>query len=136
MQQDDQDIISEINVIPLVDVSLVLLIIFMVTANYLTFSYVKINLPKSTSGEALQPMKDLTVVITQEGPLYLENVLVTKKELKTKIKKMYDSDKNIGVVLNVDERTDFKNVVEILDILRDLGISNLNITTIDEKNKS
>ena len=80
---EQEEIIADINVIPLVDISLVLLIIFMVTANYLT-SYLNVKLPEAKHGQEAAGVNPAfaTVTVTQEGPIYLENKLVTMDELK------------------------------------------------------
>lgn len=122
------EILSEINVVPLVDISLVLLIIFMVTANYIMTPSFKVDLAQAAHAKVVQQTDIVTISISREGPVYLENELVTVKELKKKIQAKYKSNPDISVMLSVDKNVNFKNVVNILDCLSELGITKLNIT--------
>ena len=131
---DSDEIIADINVIPLVDISLVLLIIFMVTANYLT-TYLNVKLPEAKYAQETAPQNPFfaTVTVTQEGPVYLEKELVTMAELKERLKKRHDENPQLAIVLNVDKRANFGNAVVVLDNLQAIGITNTNISTVDEK---
>lgn len=132
-QKDGPDeILSEINVIPLVDISLVLLLIFMVTANYIMTSSFTVDIPEAKYGKAVQQADIVTINITREGMVYLETELVTRAELKNKIKTVYKNNPNTSVVLSVDKNVNFKNVVSILDLLSELDISRVNIAAAAE----
>ena len=126
------DIISEINIIPLVDVSLVLLIIFMVTASYITASSIKVDIPQATYAKATEETNTATVIISRDGPVYFENELVTNRQLREKMKTRYRDNPELSVVLSVDKAVNFKNVVAVLDVLSELGISKLNIAATNE----
>lgn len=127
-KDSSDEILSEINVVPLVDISLVLLIIFMVTANYIMTPSFKVDLAQAAHAKVVQQTDIVTISISREGPVYLENELVTVKELKKKIQAKYKSNPDISVMLSVDKNVNFKNVVNILDCLSELGITKLNIT--------
>ena len=129
---DTDEIIADINIIPLVDVSLVLLIIFMVTANYLT-TYLNVKLPESKSSEKEPGVTSMftTVTVTRDGPVYMENELVTLKELTDRLEEKKAANNQLGVILNVDKRANFGAAVAVLDILRELKIRNTDITTIE-----
>jgi biopolymer transport protein ExbD len=126
------DIIADINVIPMVDICLVLLIIFMVTANYLT-TYLNVKLPESKSSEQEPGGKALftNVTVTRDGPVYMENQLVTLKELEDRLRERKNENPQLGVVLNVDKRANFGAAVAVLDILRELKVKATDITTIE-----
>ena len=80
-QKDSGDeILSDINVIPLVDISLVLLLIFMVTANYIMTSSFSVDIAQATHAQAVQQADIIEISVTREGPVYLENELVTTGE--------------------------------------------------------
>ncbi len=129
---ESDEIISEINVIPLVDVSLVLLIIFMVTANYLT-TYLNVKLPEAQYAEEVSDKNMLfaTVTVTRDGPVYLEDDLVDTQELKEKLAGRLAENPRMAVILNVDRRANFGNAVIVLDALQALGIKNTSIATIE-----
>ncbi|MDO8749028.1 MAG: biopolymer transporter ExbD [Candidatus Omnitrophota bacterium] len=133
MQRDNFDeIISEINIIPFVDISLVLLIIFMVTANYIMTSSLTINIPQASHAKQIQPNDVVTINVSREGPVYIEKELVTSAELRKRIKAKFQDNHDVAVILSADRNVSFKNVVNILDLLSEIGISRLNIATVNE----
>src|SRR6266508_2100060 len=88
---DDDDLISEINVTPLVDVVLVLLIIFMVTATYIVRASIEVDLPRAAhGGEAVGTI--LSVVVTKDGQVFLDGVHRTEEELVTKTREAVRSN--------------------------------------------
>jgi biopolymer transport protein ExbD len=131
---EHDEIIADINVIPLVDISLVLLIIFMVTANYLT-SYLNVKLPEAKHGEEVAEPNPYvaTVTVTRDGPVYLENTLVTVEELKEKLKERVAQYPKLALVLNVDKRANFGSAVAVLDTLQSIGIKNTSISTLESE---
>jgi biopolymer transport protein ExbD len=104
----------------------------MVTANYLT-TYLNVKLPESKSSEKEPGATSMftTVTVTRDGPVYLENELVTLKELTDRLEKRKADNKQLGVILNVDKRANFGAAVAVLDILRELKIRATDITTIE-----
>jgi biopolymer transport protein TolR len=126
------EILSEINVIPLVDISLVLLLIFMVTANYIMTSSFTVDIPQAKYAKTAEQDSMATVSITREGPVYLESEIVTTDELKKKMQARHKDNPDMAVILSVDKNVNFKNVVKILDLLSELGISRLNIAAAAE----
>lgn len=127
-----EEIVSEINIIPLVDISLVLLIIFMVTANYIMSPSITINLPQASHAKQAQPDDTVTINISREGPVYIENELVTSAELRKRMKSKFQDNRDMAVIISADRNVNFKSVVNILDILSEIGISRLNIATVHE----
>lgn len=127
-QKDSGDeILSEINVVPLVDISLVLLIIFMVTANYIAAPSLAVDVAQADHAKVVEQADIVTISISRDGPVYLENELVTTGELKRKMQVKYGNNPNISVVLSVDKNVNFENVVRIFDSLSELGITKFNI---------
>lgn len=124
-----QRFFSEINITPFTDVILVLLIIFMVAAPVIYQSTIKVKLPKVKSKVTEEPSKKLQVVITitTEGMIYMDDKLVTQKELKEGVVKMFREDPGLSVYLRADQQTRFKDVVNVLDMLTELGVSKLDI---------
>lgn len=133
IQKDgDSEILSEINVIPLVDISLVLLIIFMVTANYIMASSFTVDIPQAKHAKVAQQEDIAAIIVSREGPVYLDNELVTAAELKRKMRAKLEFNPNIAVDLCADKNATFKNVIQVLDLLSELGITKLNITAATE----
>ncbi|HNV23892.1 MAG TPA: biopolymer transporter ExbD [Candidatus Omnitrophota bacterium] len=130
-----QRIFSEINITPLTDVSLVLLLIFMITTPIIYQSNIKINLPKAKSGVALEKAREeqTEIIITQEGMVYLDGKIVTRKELRLKISEKKKENPDLSVVVRSDKFVRFQEIVDVLDPLVELGITKLNIGVTKEE---
>jgi len=115
--------LSEINVTPFVDVMLVLLIIFMVTAPLLQQG-IDINLPQA-KGKEMAPTERIVVTIKSNGKIYLEKSSLTLKELTAKLSKK----KNKEVYLKADKDVPYGNVVTVMGELREIGIEKLGMVT-------
>jgi len=124
-----QKLIAEINITPFTDVILVLLIIFMVTTPLILQSNIRVNLPSSATGKPTEDARQISVMVTNEGMIYLDNKLISRKTLKTEIAKLHASNPGLEVILFSDKMVRFKDIVGLLDILNELGIRNLNIAT-------
>ena len=125
-----QHILAEINITPFTDVILVLLIIFMIATPLLLESNIQIKLPQTSSAPNIKDGDQVYITVTDEALIYLDKELVTKKELKEKMAKMREAKPDLGVLLRIDKLVRFKEVVDILDTLNELGVKNLNIAGI------
>ena len=94
---DDDDLITDINVTPLVDVVLVLLIILMVTATAIVSKTIPMELPKAATGE--QTPSTLAVSIDQSGQVFLDTIPVTAEELRTQVRAARENDADIRAVI-------------------------------------
>ena len=124
-------LVADINITPFTDVILVLLVIFMITTPLIYQTNIKVNLPKSKSKYQLKDDQkaQVNVTITREGLLYLDAKPVTKDDLLRQVNAMYMANPDLSVVLQADKLAPFQDVVNILDPLRELGITKLNIAT-------
>ena len=122
-----QRIMAEINITPFTDVILVLLIIFMITTPLMLQSNIKVSLPEAASGKPLTNMKRINITISNDNAVYLDNNIITRKELRAQVRMMHKDNPNMEVILFSDKMVKFKNVVSILDDLNEIGIKNLNI---------
>jgi biopolymer transport protein ExbD len=124
-----QKLIAEINITPFTDVILVLLIIFMITTPLILQSNIRVNLPSSSTGQPQEQAQQISVMVTNEGMVYLDNKPVSRKSLKAEIFKLHQISPGLEVILFADRMVRFKDLVSLLDIFNELGIKNLNIAT-------
>ncbi len=117
--------LSEINVTPLVDVMLVLLIIFMVTAPLLQQG-IDVNLPKA-KGKDLPTEERITIVIKKGGVMYINDAPIAKDALIKKLAAM--SKLNPNVFLKADKDVPYGLVVEVMGEVKDAGIEKLGMIT-------
>ena len=127
-----QRLIAEINITPFTDVILVLLIIFMITTPLIIQSSIRVDLPKAASAQPLSGQNQAYITLSNENVTYLNNEVVTRKELKERISKLYKNNAELGVILQSDKLVRFKDIVNILDILKDIGVRNLDIAATAE----
>ena len=119
---DDDDLISEINVTPLVDVVLVLLIIFMVTATYIVRASIAVDLPRAAhGGEATGTI--LAVVLTRDGQVFLDGVARTEGELVERTRTAVAKDADTRAVISADKGALHGAVVRVIDLVRGAGVT-------------
>ena len=125
-------VISEINITPLTDVMLVLLIIFMVTTPLLMMESFKLKLPRAeTSGS--ESGEGAVITITEDGLIYLDGNSIEKGEILPALKARFDRGAPKAVLLKADTVTMHGMVVEILDMSRQAGADKLSIATERDK---
>ncbi|MFA5157092.1 MAG: biopolymer transporter ExbD [Candidatus Omnitrophota bacterium] len=123
-----QKLITEINITPLTDIALTLLIIFMITTPLIVHSGIKVNLPNAASAKPNENARQqVNITVTNEGTIYVDDILVTRKEFKERIHALREGNPGIEVVLFSDKLVRFKDIVAVLDTLNGLGIRKLNI---------
>ena len=121
----NRKVLSEINVTPFVDVMLVLLVIFMVTAPLLQQG-IDVNLPKA-KGRDLPPEERITLIIKKEGAIYMNDNPVSLTDMKQKLEAI--SKLNPNVYLKADRGVSYGFVVEVIGEIKDAGIERLGIVT-------
>ena len=120
---------SEINVTPLVDVMLVLLIIFMVTAPMMQQG-IDINLPKTAASGIKTSDKPFVLIIREDNKLYVAREQVALKGLRKKLKAIFASRPNKQIYLKADENVDYGLVAKTLAEIRAAGIFNIGLVTL------
>ncbi len=134
--QNDDDLVSGINVTPLVDVVLVLLIIFMITAPVIYQSQIKVSLPQAKSGEESAKQNPLQFILNKDGDLLWNNVKknwdAVPAELQVYLKGAGDAAKETASVA-ADKETPHGVVVKLMDILRQAGIVKFALTVESKK---
>jgi biopolymer transport protein ExbD len=130
---DDDEVISSINVTPLVDIVLVLLIVLMVTSNYLVNKSINVELPKAATGEASTPT--LSISLDVAGKLYLDGQATDEPSLRQKIHAAYAADKDVKAVISADGRVTHAQVVAVIDLLRGEKVTKFAINTSPKETK-
>jgi biopolymer transport protein ExbD len=128
---DHDDAISEINVVPLVDIILVVLIIFMVTAPMFIKPTIKVNLPKAASGDSSTPSQ-LNIAITAEGRLSLNGSPATDEVIRAKALEQVGKDPEVQAIISADRDTPHGKVVGVIDVVKGAGVKKFAIS-IDKK---
>jgi biopolymer transport protein ExbD len=119
--------IAEINMIPLIDVSLVLLIIFMVMTPFLVQQQVKVNLPKSVAG-AEAPDRPIIVMIRGQGEMSLNGRAVSISTLESEMKPLLGVKHDRPVMIQADKDTALQHVVSVMDVAKKLQVTKLGIS--------
>lgn len=118
----DDDVISGINVTPLVDVVLVLLIIFLITAPVLYQSAIKVHLPKAKSGEQSEK-GPLTFTLSKDGQLAWDKDPIGWDALSQKLKTLGAQLSQETAIIRADEATPHGTVIKLMDALREAGLT-------------
>jgi biopolymer transport protein ExbD len=125
-------IISEINVTPLVDIMLVLLIIFMVTTTTMVFDALEVKLPEAASGEN-KPISLLALVVDERGTVFLNGKPATDQEIRAFIRRERSSNKELEAIIAADKRVAHGEVVRVLDLVRVEGITKFAINVLKKE---
>jgi biopolymer transport protein ExbD len=119
-------IIAEINVTPLVDIMLVLLIIFMLTAQLIMRQAIEIELPHATQASTIKPTT-LSITLAADGAMFLDKQRTNATELRTAIEKAIKADPKTQVMVAGDKRVAHGRVVWVLDLVKSLGVTSFAI---------
>lgn len=125
-------LVADINVTPLVDVMLVLLIIFMVTAPMMTQG-LEVNLPKTTTKSLRQQEEPLMVSINKEGVIFLGKVPVALSLLRQQLSGVPDEKKNEPIYLRADEEVPYGMVIKTMAEIKRAGFDKLGMITLPEE---
>ena len=127
-------LVAEINVTPLVDVMLVLLIIFMVTAPMMTQG-LEVNLPETTAKSLRQKEEPLVISLNKHGEIKFRNVPASKKYLWEQLNGMSAEDKKNPIYLRADKEVAYGEVVVLMADIKRAGFEKLGMITQPEQEK-
>lgn len=120
-QLEEDGPISEINIIPFVDIVLVLLIIFMVTSTTIVKAALKVDLPEAAStGELVETT--LNIVFTPDGDLFLDGNLVNREQLESLVRSAADTEPDVQAVISADKTNPYGDVVALIDLVKQGGV--------------
>lgn len=120
----DDDEIGYINITPMVDVLLVLLVIFMVTANFLKRESVNINLPKVNASDP-NVAQSVQIAITKNGELLMEGLNITEEKMVAKLSSESKYRPNMRVTLSADERLTYGTIARAMGLIRQSGVTRI-----------
>lgn len=125
---DDHDEMVEINVVPMLDLAWNLLIVFMIVVTA-SVQGIQINLPKASAAASKIKPTTKAITITAEGTIYLDSFPVSMAELEGRLRQCKAADPNLPVVVRGDEKITYKSMIEVLDLLQKLEITQLGLVT-------
>ena len=124
----DRDVYDEINITPMLDLAYVLLVIFIIMTTA-TVQGIKVNLPKASAQPSLAQNKTKAITITADGTIYLDTFPVTMTELENNLRQYKAADPNLPVIIKADAAIQYQRVVDVLDLLGRLQITQLGLVT-------
>jgi len=119
---------DEINITPMLDLAYVLLVIFIIMATA-TVQGIKVNLPRASAAPSLAKPTTKAISITADGTIYLDTYPVSLPELESLLRQYKAVDPNLPVIVKGDSSVAYQKVIEVLDLLGRLEISQLGLVT-------
>lgn len=127
-QSNNKNFMSDINVTPLVDVMLVLLIIFMVTAPML-MQGVEVNLPQTTTKNIKAQDEPLVLTVNKNKEIFIEKYRIELDGLEAKIKKIFENRRDKELLLRADKDVSYGFVIQVIASVKQAGIDKLGMIT-------
>ena len=122
------DVLSEINITPLVDVMLVLMVVFILTAPLLN-NAVRINLPQTAATSAPDAVKAVTVSVDEAGQVFIDKRKIELAELEPELKLLLKANPELALSLQADETVPYKAVAKAMAAISRSGVSKLSVLT-------
>lgn len=124
----DSEQISEINIVPFVDIILVVLIIFMVTAPLIIQPSIKVDLPKSATGTKTAP-SPLNITVNRAGVVRINNKKVSIRRITPTIRSLRKKNPQLKAVISADKATALQKVITVIDRVKMAGVTRFAIST-------
>ncbi len=126
--QADNKPYDDINVTPMLDLAYVLLVIFIIMTTA-SVQGIKVNLPKASAQPSLAKPTTKAITITENGSIFLDAYPVTMQELEARLQQHKAANPNFPVVVKGDSKVQYEKVIEVLDLLGRLDITQLGLVT-------
>jgi biopolymer transport protein ExbD len=124
----EKDAYDEINVTPMLDLAYVLLVIFIIMTTA-TVQGIKVNVPKASAQPSLAENKTKAISIAADGTIYLDTFPVTMSELEQNLRQLKAANPSLPVIIKADAAIPYQKVVDVLDLLGRLEITQLGLVT-------
>lgn len=119
---DDDEVIASINMVPFIDICLVLLIIFMVTSSYIVRAAIEVDLPTAASGSDVAPSTVL-VEIQQDGSIFFNGEATSLDALSALVDAEVAAEETVNAIIAGDRRVDYGVVVDVVDVVKIAGVA-------------
>lgn len=122
----------EINLIPMIDVLLVILIFLMVTTTYSKFSGLEINLPTADTAQTADQPNEINVVVTAAGEVFVNKAAVSGRDIaaiETALRRFVGGAKEPLVIINADAKTPHQSVIDVMQAAQKSGLSHISFAT-------
>ncbi|ABB75858.1 MAG: biopolymer transporter ExbD [Nitrosomonadales bacterium SCN 54-20] len=126
--QEENELYDEINVVPMLDLAYVLLVIFIIMTTA-SVQGIKVNLPKASNSPSLAKPQTKAITINESGQIFLDAYPVTLDELKTRLSQLKAANPELPVVVKGDTVVQYGKVMEVLELLGQLDITQLGLVT-------
>lgn len=124
----EKDVYDEINITPMLDLAYVLLVIFIIMTTA-TVQGIKVNLPKASAQPSLAENKTKAITISADGTIYLDTYPVNMSELENMLRQYKAANPSLPVIIKADSTIQYQRVVDVLDLLGRLDITQLGLVT-------
>lgn len=125
---EDDKVYDDINITPMLDVAYVLLLIFIIMTTA-SVQGITVNLPKASSTPSLSKPKTKAISITKDGTIYLDTYPVSLADLESRLSQYKAATPDLPVVVKADAAVQYEKVIDVLDIVTRLEISQLGLVT-------
>ena len=119
---------DDINITPMLDLAYVLMIIFIIMTTA-TVQGIKVNLPKASAAPTLAKPQTKAITITADGTIYLDTFPVTMPELENLLRQYKAANPNLPVIIKGDSTVQYQKVIDVLDLVGRLDITQLGLVT-------
>ena len=124
--QDEDAIYDEINVVPMLDLAYVLIVIFILMATA-QVAGIELDLPAAANRKTLEASQTQAISIASSGDIYLNGAPTSVPELDAELRQKFAEDPEVPVVIRGDTQAAYGKVVEILDVLKGVGITKIGL---------
>jgi biopolymer transport protein ExbD len=124
----ENEVYDQINVTPMLDLAYVLLVIFIIMTTA-TVQGIKVNVPKASAQPSLAQSKTKAISISADGTIYLDTYPVTMSELEQNLRQLKAANPELPVIIKADAAIQYQKVVDVLDLLGRLEITQLGLVT-------
>ena len=125
---DSDEVLAEINITPLVDVMLVLVVALIVTAPLLN-NAIKVNLPKTVATQPAEAKRPVSISVDAQGLVYIDRERIELTALEPRLRKLHDNAPDTSVHLSSDEAANYGSVAKVMALIERAGISKVAVLT-------